>query len=300
MSKRIREYNKNGKIIIRVTIITIIANLFLTAIRLIPGIIHDNMMVISDAINSAADAATSLLIIFAVFMSSPKRDRKYNYGRERVESVIVAFFALLLAGVGLFLLYTGIYGIINPRMAQFNWVLVGVTVVGILIKEGMFWYSMYYGKKLKSEMLKADAWNSRTDGWSSIAVLIGLLSALFMDTNILESIAIIVIAFFIVKIAIDIIKPALNQLVDKAADGKTVAQIRKIVRAIDGVESLDLVRTRVFGSTIYVDVEISVDGDITVTDSHKIAQEVQDVLEANPELQIKHCMVHVKPKDFEK
>jgi len=285
----------NSKIIIRVSIITIIVNLVLFVLKLVLGILEDNLSVISDAIHSGSDLFTSFLIIGAVFLASPKRDKKHNYGREKVESLVVLFLAIIIGGVGVFLGYEGVRGIISPTPAALNWYLIVTVILSIIVKEWMFHYEMRWAKRINSALLKADAWHSRSDSLSSIAVLIGLVLSTFIKTNLAESIAVIIVALFIVKVAFSIAIPAVNQLVDKSAGEEVDKKIREIALQTDGVVSVDKLFTRMFGSKIYVDIEIAVDGNLTVHESHGIAHALHDYLEGMQELRIKHCHVHVNP-----
>jgi cation diffusion facilitator family transporter len=290
---------EHRKIILRVSIVTIIVNVALMLSKGVLGVVFNNLSVISDAIHSASDVFTSFLIVIAVFLSSPKRDKKHNYGREKVEPLFVLALAIVLGSVGVMLGVGGIQGIISPKEAQFNVALVTVVILSIIVKEAMFWYEIYYAKRLKSEMLRADAWHSRSDSLSSVAVLIGLICSTFLKTNIVESIAVIIVAVMILKVAFDIMKPAINQLTDKAAGEDITNRIRDITMQIEGVQAVDLLRTRIFGSRIFVDIEIAVDKDLSVEKSHGIAQAVHDTLEADDGLRIKHCLVHVNPYDGE-
>ena len=289
------EYAKTRRIILRVSIIGIIANLVLVIAKMTLGLIFDNLSVLSDAVHSASDLVTSLFVVVAVFLSNPKRDKKHNYGHEKIEPLMVMFFAVALAGIGGYLAYQGIAGIVNPGVAEFNVYLVIVTVLSILVKEALFWYGMHYAKKTKSQMLKADAWHSRSDSLTSIAVLIGLLSSLFMSSNIIESVAVLVVSLFIFKVAFDIFRPSVHQLTDRAASDKTCDKIREIASSIEGVNGIEDLRTRIFGNKIYADLVISVDGGLQVAQAHEIATAVHDTLEATEELMIKHCTVSVVP-----
>ena len=290
------KHSETSKIILRVSIVTIFVNVVLTVLKLVLGLIFDNLSVLSDAIHSGSDLFTSFLIVAAVFLSSPKRDEKYNYGREKVEPLVVLFLAMIIGTVGVFLGYEGVLGVISPQPAELNWYLIAVTGLSIIVKEWMFYYGMYYAKKINSAMLRADAWHSRSDSLSSIAVLIGLATSLFMKTNIVESIAVIVVALFILKVAFDIAKPAVAQLIDKSAGEQVNSKIKEIASQVDGVISVDKLHTRMFGDRIYVDIEIAVDGNLTTTQSHDIAELVHDTLEGTSELRVKHCVVHVNPR----
>lgn len=290
-----KKLDPTAKIVLKVTLITLMANIVLTGLKTAFGFMFGNLAVISDAIHSLTDVATSLLVILGVFISSPKRDKRYNYGHEKTESLIVLFFSLILISTGGFLIWQGFDGIINPVSSTVSVYLFGVTIFSILSKEAMFWYTRHYGKKVNSQMLKADAWHHRSDSFSSVAVLIGLITGIFTKNNLAENIAIFIVALLIIKVAFDILRPAISQLLEKSASEKTVKRIREITNGIDGVKSIDTLRNRVFGNKIYLEIEIGVDKNLTVEQSHNIAQTVHDVLETTEELSIKHCMVHVNP-----
>lgn len=291
--------SRNARTIIKVSVITIIVNLLLTVLKMIFGLIYGNLSVLSDALHSASDLVTSFLIIIIVFISSPKTDKKHNYGHEKIESLATLFIGVLLASLGVFLIWQGLLGIISPVNSEVNFYLIGVTVLSLVFKEGLFWYGMHYAKKLNSEILKADAWHSRSDSLSSVAVLIGLVATYFIGNNFVESIAVLIVALFIIKVAFDIFMTAANQLIDKAANDEIYNKIKEISLQVKGVKTVDSLKTRVFGSSIYVDIEIAVDGSLTVNESHEIAELVHDKLESLADLRIKHCNVHVNPANIE-
>ncbi|MCL2522270.1 MAG: cation diffusion facilitator family transporter [Erysipelotrichales bacterium] len=287
--------SRSARLIIKVSIVNITVNLILTILKMIFGFFYGNLSVISDALHSASDLATSFLIIIIVFISSPKADKKHNYGHEKIESLATLFIACFLASLGAFLIWQGVSGIISPVYAEINFYLIGVTVLSLVFKEGLFWFGIHYAKKLDSEILKADAWHSRSDSLSSVAVLIGLIATHFIGNNIAESIVVLIISLFILKVAFGIFRTAVNQLTDKAVNDDIYNKIKEISSQVIGVKAIDNLRTRMFGSSIYVDIEIAVDGSLTVNESHAIAEHVHDKLESSVDLRIKHCTVHVNP-----
>ena len=287
--------SENSRTVLRVVIITIIANLIMTILKTVFGIVFLNLAVLSDAIHSASDLLTSVLVIVAIVLSNPKRDKKHNYGHEKVESLMVLLFSVILTAVGGGLIWQGIQGIISPRSSGINYYLIGVTALSLVVKEAMFWYTRHYSKKVKSDILKADAWHHRSDSLSSLAVLLGLASSFFMKTNIIENIAVIIVALLIFKVVFDITKPAIHQLTDRAVNDQTYNQIKEITMSVEGVKNVDSLHTRMFGNTIFVDIEIAVNGDLTTIQSHDIAQAVHDKLESDQDLRVKHCLVHINP-----
>lgn len=291
----LEQAKNNARIIRKVSIITLIINIVLTALKLAFGAVFFNISVLSDAVHSLSDVGTTLLVLLAVFISKPHEDKQHNYGHEKIEPVLVLFFALILGAVGVLLGIQGIKGIITPKEVTINFYLISVTVLSVVSKEAMYWYTIHYAKKTKSNSLKADAWHHRSDSLSSVAVLIGLICSPLIKSDLIESIAVLVVAVLVIKVTVQILISAINQLVDKAADDAACAELMQLVKEVERVESIDKFQTRLFGNAIYVDVEISVKGDMTVSESHEIAQVVHDKLESQQKYPVKHCNVHVNP-----
>ena len=167
------------------------------------------------------------------------------------------------------------------------------AVVSIVVKEAMFWYTMYYAKRLDSEAFKADAWHHRSDALSSVGALLGIGGAR-LGFPAADALASLVICAFIEKAALDIFRDAVGRMVDRACDPETEQAIREKALAVEGVQSVDLLQTRTFGSRIYVEMEIGVDGAMPLVDAHRIAETVHDGIEAAFPA-IKHIMIHVNP-----
>ena len=167
------------------------------------------------------------------------------------------------------------------------------AVVSIGVKEAMFWYTRAAAKKINSGALMADAWHHRSDALSSVGAFVGILGAR-MGFPVLDPLASVVICIFIAKAAYDIFKDAIDKMVDKSCDEETERAMREVILKQAGVQRVDMLHTRLFGARIYVDIEISADGEMTLREGHEIAQEVHDRIEEEFPL-VKHCMVHVNP-----
>lgn len=166
-------------------------------------------------------------------------------------------------------------------------------LVSIVSKEAMFWYTRACAKKIQSSAFMADAWHHRSDAFSSIGSLIGIVGAR-AGFPVLDPIASVVICLFILKVAVDIFRDAIKKLTDSACDDAYTEKVRDYIKGQEGVCGIDLLRTRIFGEKVYVDVEISVDADLSLREAHAIAERVHDGLEHNFS-NIKHVMVHVNP-----
>ena len=287
--------NRHTRILRRVATVTLVANILLFVLKLVVGLVFDNLAVKADAWHSAADVVMPLTIIIVSFFISDQPDKKHNYGRERIETIFTLILAVIIAGIGVMLGIEGIHGLIEPAASNQDWVLIAVTIASLIIKEATFVYGIIYAKKIHSETLRINAWHNCSDGLSSVAVLIGLLCSKFIGNNIFESIAVIVVALLIIKVAIESLISASNQLVDRAADDKTCAAIQTTVTAVDGVKAVKDLRTRLFGNRFYVDITIAVDKKLTIAAGDAIADAVRNALLNQAELSVKDCMIRVKP-----
>ena len=169
------------------------------------------------------------------------------------------------------------------------------AIVSIICKEGLFWYTIVNAKAINSSSLKADAWHHRSDALSSVGSFIGIFGAI-LGFPILDPIVSVLICLIILKVAYDIAKQALQDMVDRSCDQETQTKIRNIAGAIPGVEKIDLLKTRLFSSKIYVDLEIAVDQNLPLLEAHAIAEKVHDAIEQQLP-NCKHCMIHVNPYD---
>lgn len=283
------------KTAMKVSIVSVIWNLLLSAGKLFAGIFANSGAMISDAVHSASDVFSTIIVMIGVKISGKDSDNDHPYGHERLECVAAIILATVLAATGI-----GIgYGAVVKIMAgDYNVEMPGIlalvaAVVSILVKELMFWYTRYYAKQIDSSALMADAWHHRSDSLSSIGALIGIIGAR-LGFGIMEPLASVVICIFIEKAAYDIFMDAVNKMVDKSCDDETMEKIKACAMNILGVENIDLLRTRVFGNKIYVDMEIAADGNKTLDETHAVAERVHDAIEQEfPK--VKHIMVHVNP-----
>lgn len=281
----------------KVSGISILVNLLLSVFKLLAGILAHSGAMISDAIHSASDVGSTLIVIVGVNLSAKKSDKEHQYGHERMECVSSIILAGMLLVTGLGIGITGARDIVKSTsggtIAIPGALALVAAVVSIVTKEWMFWYTRGAAKKINSGALMADAWHHRSDALSSIGAFVGILGAR-LGYPILDPVASIVICFMIAKAAIDIFRDAINKMVDHSCDAQTEESMRREINKVPGVRRVDLLRTRLFGSKMYVDIEIAADGNISLNDAHDIAENVHHTIE-NKFANVKHCMVHVNP-----
>ncbi|WP_243095132.1 cation diffusion facilitator family transporter [Lachnotalea sp. AF33-28] len=169
------------------------------------------------------------------------------------------------------------------------------AVLSIVGKEAMYWYTRYYAKIIDSAAFMADAWHHRSDAFSSIGSLVGIGGAM-LGFPVLDSVASVVICLFILKVSCDILRDAVKKMLDTSCNADYEKKLDDCIRSQEEVIRVDLLQSRMFGNKVYIDLEIAVDGDKSLREAHRIAEQVHDRVEKNfPE--IKHIMIHVNPAE---
>lgn len=290
--------NEFEKVAMKVSFVSIVANVILSLFKLFAGIAAHSGAMLSDAVHSASDVFSTIVVIIGIRISGRKSDKEHPYGHERMECVAAIVLATILAVTGLGIGYTAVVKILSGNYAGLE--VPGVlallaAVISIAVKEGMYWYTRINAKKIDSSALMADAWHHRSDALSSVGALVGIAGAR-LGFPVCDAIASLCICFFIAKAAYDIFKDAVDKMVDKACDDETESRLKNCALAQEGVLGVDLLRTRVFGNKIYVDIEIRANGDETLREAHSIAERVHDSIEEEFS-KVKHIMVHVNPAE---
>lgn len=295
-SEKINLDEQTQRVAMRVSTVSILVNMLLSAGKLLAGILGRSGAMISDAVHSASDVFSTIIVMIGVRISGKKSDMDHPYGHERFECVasIILATILFVTGIGI-----GIGGLKNILSGAYETLAVpgimalAAAVISIVVKEWMYWYTRAAAQRINSGALMADAWHHRSDSLSSIGAFVGIAGSR-MGYPVLDSAASVVISFFIGKAAYDIFMDAINKMVDKACEPETEEEIRRIVLEQEGVLGIDNLMTRLFGAKMYVDMEIAADGNKSLYETHAIAERVHDAIEAHfPE--VKHCMVHVNP-----
>ena len=299
MENEVLNSQSSKKIIMRVSNISIVVNVLLSAIKFVVGVIANSGAMISDAIHSVSDVFSTIIVMIGANAAAKDPDQEHPYGHDRMECIAAIVLAIVLFITGIGVGITGVKKIFGGNygdLAVPGALALVAAVISIVVKEGMFWYTRFYGKKVDSTALLADAWHHRSDALSSVGSFIGILGAR-LGFPICDPLASVVICLFIVKAAYNICKEALDKMVDKSCDDETERKMSDLIKSQEGVISLDLLMTRLFGSKLYVDVEIGADENTPLRDSHAIAENVHNAIEANfPK--VKHCMVHVNPVEL--
>ena len=282
--------------VVRLTTFTVIYNIGLVTIKAVTGIVAGSAALISDAAMSTSDVLYGIGVIIGVRLSGRKADEKHPYGYERFESLTTLFLGIAILVTGLLIGYDGIlrvwqslnYEIEAPTTLAL-WVAAGLVACKVF----MHFFTKVRAKKYRSDVLTAMAADHGTDALATSGVFVAIAAAQ-LGFPIMDPIASIVIAGFIVKTGIDITKMAVWKITDRSADPEVVEEVRSIISRHDEVLNIDEVLTRVFGDRIYTDIAIRLPGDYSLSDAHEIGARIHhEVEEQIPD--IKHCNVHINP-----
>lgn len=278
----------------KIAVINIVLNIVLSLGKLAAGVFGHSAALVSDAVHSASDVMTIIIVAIGLKMASRDADTEHEYGHERIECLASIILAAILFATGLTIGMSGIRSVFSKtEITQPGVIALIAAAVSIITKEIMFRYTKAAAKKIDSSALLADAWHSRSDALSSVGSLAGTAAAR-CGFAAGDALAAIIISALILKVAADIFLDAAKKLTDTSCGQDTESKMCAAAMKVDGVLGVDSIRTRNFGSKIYVDMELSADGELSLTEAHQIAENVHDVIEQQFE-GVKHCTVHMNP-----
>lgn len=278
---------------LKTSLITIVVNIFLAIIKIAAGIIGKSSAIIADGFHTLSDVLSTFVVIAGLKISSKEADKEHQYGHEKYESVFAKILSVLLLLTGALIGFESFKILISGSFTKPKNIALFAALLSIIVKEGMYWYTIKVARKIESISMEADAWHHRSDAFSSIGTFVGVLGAK-LGFPALDPIAGIVVSILIIKVGIDLYIKSVKELTDESASEELIIQMKEKIYSIEGVEEIKSLKSRIFGNKIYVDLEIFVNQDITVKEGHDIAEKVHDKLE-NDIKDIKHCMVHIEP-----
>ena len=282
------------RVTMQVSTVGIVCNAVLTVFKLVAGIVAHSSAMVADAVHSASDILGSLIVMIGAVFSHKAADASHPYGHEKLECIASILLGNILVVVGAAIGYAGVMKIIRGETLAAPGVLALIAaVVSIVVKEGLYWYTIAAAKRIRSVSLKAEAWHHRSDALSSIGSFAGVLGAR-LGVPILDPIASIVICLFIFKVAFEVLRDAVDKVTDTPCAPTFELEVRDCILAQDGVMRIDALRTRKFGNKVYVDAEIAVDGQLRLVDAHAIAERAHDAVEQGFPT-VKHIMIHENP-----
>lgn len=288
------------KQIFRVTLLGSFVNLLLVVFKFIAGIVGHSAAMIADAVHSLSDFITDIIVIIFVAISGKPEDSDHSYGHGKYETLATAVIGIILFFVGVGLLISGIKAIVGalqgePLQAPSLLALIA-AVISIVVKEALYHYTVKRGKALGSSSVVANAWHHRSDALSSIGTAIGIGGAVFLGEQwrILDPIAAVVVSIFIIKVAVELIKPCIDELVERSLPEEVEQRIHALILQSPQVSSPHHLRTRRIGSCIAIEVHIRMDGQISLSEAHQVASDIERRLKAEFGEKT-HIGIHMEP-----
>ena len=283
----------------RVTLIGSLVDLLLGIAKIVVGWLAHSQALIADGLHSLSDLATDIVVLYAAKHSHREADEDHPYGHGRIETLATVGLGLSLIAVALGIGYDAVQRMNEPEMQVTPGVFaVGVAVISVLSKEIIYQYTRRAARRLRSNMLMANAWHSRSDAISSIVVIIGVVGAMF-GHGYLDAVAAIAVAAMIAKIGFDLVRDSSRELIDTALEPEVIDNIRREVFSVDGVRALHMLRSRRSGSDALVDLHLQVDPRISVSEGHQIGDTVRRHLLKSID-EVTDVTVHIDPEDDER
>lgn len=280
----------------RVTIIGLWVNLTISILKLVTGFLIGSQALIADGWHSFSDCWSDLAILIASRYWEAPADECHPHGHRRIEVAVTAMIGLGLGGIATVILYNGLISLRGGDLRQTSQIGTIVILVSLIAKESLYHFTIWHAKRIKSEVLRANAWHHRSDVLSSLPVFLALLIGNFdASWRFLDPLAALFVVLFLYKASYEIAEPAIQKLLDKGAPPYLVNKIKTEIMTLSEIKGVNNIRTRYVGnSEISVEIDIEVDGSFTVLRGHELAnaardrikQQIQDVVDV---------VVHVDP-----
>ncbi len=266
--------------------------------QLSAGFIGHSAAVVADGFHTLSDLLSDALVLLAARLGARAADEDHPYGHARIETAGTVGLSLVLMGTGVGIALHAADALSTPaHLVQPRLLALVMALAAIGIKEGLFRYMRNAGTRLRSELLHANAWHYRTDVFSSMVVAVGVAGSMLGVAD-LDSVAAIGVAILIVRMGATLGWQAMRELVDTGLEAETLARIRGVIMATDGVKTLHSLRTRRAAGLAFIDVHLQVDGNISVSEGHQISETVRAALMRHIG-NIADVLVHVDSEDDE-
>lgn len=282
----------------RTAVVGAIINLLLSVIKILAGIVGHSQALVADGLHSLSDLLSDLLVLIAGHHANQGPDRNHPYGHARYETVATLALGFLLFAVAIGIGWDAVQRLFHPdELLRPGTLALAATVLSILAKEWLYWWTLGYAKKVRSDLLRANAWHHRSDAISSIVVLIGIAGTM-AGLPYLDAIAAVIVALMIAKIAWELGWEATNELVDAGLESERLAEVTETIRSVGGVRDIHMLRTRRSGGQASADVHVLVDPDVSVSEGHMISVLVEQRLKREID-EMTDVTVHIDPEDDE-
>ena len=291
---------KRNQEIYKVTLVGGVVNVVLLLFKFVAGIMGHSAAMVADAVHSLSDFVTDVIVLVFIHISGKPKDKSHDYGHGKYETLALTLIGVALLIVAIGILYSGaakIYVWANGGQLEAPGTLaLWAALLSVILKEAVYQYSMVKARQLNSQVVAANAWHHRSDALSSIGTAIGIGGAIFLGQRwtVLDPIASVMVGAFIVKVAVDLLRNGIGDLMEQSLPDAVEEEMLRIVGALPGVVNPHDLRTRRIGNHYAIELHILMDGDISLREAHNKASEVEDLLRARYG-EDTHVAVHVEP-----
>lgn len=276
-------------------------NVVLLVFKFVAGIVGHSSAMLADAVHSLSDFATDLIVLLFVHISSKPKDKSHDYGHGKFETLAMTLIGVSLLAVAIGIVYSGSMKIAawanGENLPAPGMLALWAALLSIAMKEGIYRYSMVKARQLNSQAVEANAWHHRSDALSSLGTAAGIGGAIFLGQRwtVLDAVASIVVGAFIVKVAFDLLRNGIGDLMEQSLPDDVEEEILALAASLPGVTKPHALRTRRIGNHYAIELHILMDGDVSLREAHDKASEVETLLRDRYGKET-HVAVHVEPK----
>ena len=278
-------------------------NVVLLLFKFVAGIVGHSAAMIADAVHSLSDFVTDIIVLVFVRISGKPTDKSHEYGHGKYETLATTLIGLALLIVAVGIVYSALTKIIHwaqgGTLEAPGMLALWAALLSIILKEAVFHYSMVQARKLNSQAVEANAWHHRSDALSSIGTAIGIGGAIFLGERwtVLDPMAGIIVGLFIIKVAIDLLRNGIGDLMEHSLPDEVESEILQLAGSIPGVTEPHDLHTRRIGNHYAIELHILMDDDISLREAHNKSEEVENILREHYGKET-HISVHVEPKSI--
>ncbi len=276
-------------------------NVILLLFKFVAGIVGHSAAMVADAVHSLSDFVTDIIVIVFIRISGQPQDKSHDYGHGKYETLATTLIGVALLAVAVSIMFSGSEKILQwmqgePLKAP-GMLALWAALLSIVLKEGVYRYSIVKARQLNSQALEANAWHHRSDALSSVGTTVGIGGAIFLGQRwtVLDPVASIVVGAFIVKVAVQLLRDGIGDLMERSLPDEVETEILRLAASVPGVDNPHDLRTRRIGNHYAIELHILMDGDLTLCEAHDKASEVEDLLRQQYGNDT-HIAVHVEPK----
>jgi cation diffusion facilitator family transporter len=292
---------ERNKEIYKVTLVGGAVNVLLLIFKFVAGIMGHSAAMIADAVHSLSDLVTDVIVLVFVRISALPQDKSHEYGHGKYETLATTIIGIILLGVAFGIVYSGVTNIVlwfkGHQLAAPGMLALWAALLSIILKEGVYRYSIVKSRSLESTALEANAWHHRSDALSSIGTAIGIGGAIFLGQRwtVLDPVASVIVGLLIIKVAYVLLSRGIGDLTEHSLPDSVEDEILALISTLPGIDKPHDLRTRRIGNHYAIELHILMDGNITLCEAHDRASAVEELLRKRygPNT---HVAVHMEPK----